>query len=408
MNYPVASSGVFNPFRVNNHQQPTVDGANFVKLPPYKLIATQSDWHHCLERLNSHSQLAIDLEANSMYAYREEVCLIQITIPGQDYIIDPLAVGNLSGLGNIVQSPEVEKVFHAAEYDLTLLKRQFGWELQNLFDTMWAARILGYKRYGLASMLEEVYDIKLNKKYQKSNWCKRPLSPEQLLYAQLDTHYLLQLRDHLEKELAAAGRLEEAQETFTEQTQINLNDNQFTPNDFWSISGAYDLTRQQQAVLKGLAIYRDQEARRRNRPLFKIFHDKTLLELAQTAPTNMNALREVHGMTAGQTRRYGRQLLNVIADGLKDPHPPYPKRGKRPSERVINRYDKLHTWRKNKASKRGVESDVIISRDALWAIARKNPKNMAELQQITEVGSWRGKTYGQEIFAVLRKAFSGK
>ena len=118
--------------------------------------------------------------------------------------------------------PQVEKVFHAAEYDLTLLKRQFDWQLHNLFDTMWAARILGYKRYGLASMLETVYDIKLDKRYQKSNWCKRPLSPEQLVYAQLDTHHLLQLRDHLEKELSAAERMTEASETFAEQTHVKI------------------------------------------------------------------------------------------------------------------------------------------------------------------------------------------
>ena len=108
-------------------------------------------------------------------------------------------------------------------------------------------------------------------------------------------------------------------------------------------------------------------------------------------------------MTAGQTRRYGRQLLNIIADGLQAPHPPFPQRPKRPPEAAINRYDKLHTWRKNKASKRGVESDVIISRDALWAIALKNPKDEAQLQQIEEVGAWRGKTYAQDILSVLRK-----
>ncbi len=373
-----------------------------MKLPPHKLITTQSDWHLCLEKLQAESRLAIDLEANSMYAYREEVCLVQITIPGQDYIIDPLGVRNLSGLGDIIQDPQIEKVFHAAEYDLTLLKRQFDWQLQNLFDTMWAARILGYPRYGLASMLEEVYGIKLNKRYQKSNWCKRPLSPEQLVYAQLDTHHLLQLRDHLEKELAAAGRLEEAAETFADQTHVKLSDNEFDPdNDFWSISGAYDLSRQQQAVLKALAIYRDQEARLRNRPLFKIFHDKTLIELAQTTPTNLSTLRDVYGMTAGQTRRYGRQVLKIIADGLNAPHPPFPKRNQRPPEDAMNRYDKLHTWRKNTASQRGVESDVIISKDALWAIALKNPQNETQLAQIDEVGPWRYKTYAKSILTVL-------
>lgn len=373
-----------------------------MKLPPHKLIATQSNWQLCLEKLQAEPRLAIDLEANSMYAYREEVCLIQITIPGQDYILDPLSIRNLGGLGEIIQNPRIEKVFHAAEYDLTLLKRQFNWQLHNLFDTMWAARILGYKRYGLASMLEEVYGIKLNKRYQKSNWCKRPLSPEQFAYAQLDTHHLLQLRDHLEEELVAAGRLEEASETFAEQTHVKLSNNEFDPdNDFWSISGAYDLSRQQQAVLKALTIYRDQEARRRNRPLFKIFHDKTLIELAQTTPSSLSALRDVHGMTAGQTRRYGRQVLNIIADGLDAPYPPFPQRNQRPPEAAVSRFDKLHTWRKNTASQRGVESDVIISKDALWAIALKNPRNKAQLGQIEEVGAWRHKTYAEDILAVL-------
>jgi ribonuclease D len=375
-----------------------------VKLPPHKLITTQSDWQLCLEKLEAESRLAIDLEANSMYAYREEVCLIQMTIPGQDYIIDPLGVRDLSGLGDIVQNPQVEKVFHAAEYDMILLKRQFGWQLHNLFDTMWAARILGYHRYGLASMLETVYDIKLDKRYQKSNWCKRPLSPEQLVYAQLDTHHLLQLRDHLEKELQAAGRMEEAAETFAEQTHVKLSNNEFDPDgDFWSISGAYDLTRQQQAVLRALAIYRDEEAHHRNRPLFKIFHDKTLIELAQIMPSSISALRDVYGMSAGQTRRYGRQLLNTITEGLRASPPPFPKRTERPPDAVLNRFDKLHTWRKNSASKRGVESDVIISKDALWAIALKNPKNVAQLADLDEVGAWRCQTYAKDILAVLRK-----
>ncbi|MCB9007136.1 MAG: ribonuclease D [Ardenticatenaceae bacterium] len=375
-----------------------------MKLAPHKLITTPSDWQLCLERLQAEPRLAIDLEANSMHAYREEVCLIQISIPSQDYIIDPLKVPDLSGLGHIVENPHIEKVFHAAEYDLMLLKRQFDWQLHHLFDTMWAARILGYQRYGLASMLETVYGIKLDKRYQKSNWCKRPLTPEQLAYAQLDTHHLLSLRDHLEKELISAGRLEEASETFAEQTHVKLSNNDFNPDDFWSISGALDLTRQQQAVLKALAIYRDQEARQRNRPLFKVFHDKTLIELAQTTPTNLATLRNVHGMTAGQTRRYGRQILNAIAQGLQAPHPPFPKRNKRPPEAVMNRYEKLHTWRKNRASKRGVESDVIISKDVLWAIAQKNPKNEAQLAQMEEIGAWRYKTYSQEILDILRKS----
>jgi ribonuclease D len=120
----------------------------FVRLPPYQLITTTHDWQRCLSRLRQEKRLAIDLEANSLYAYQERICLIQISIPDHDYVVDPVAPLDLSGLGQIIQDPAVEKIFHAAEYDLILLKREHGWKLENLFDTMWAARILGYARVG--------------------------------------------------------------------------------------------------------------------------------------------------------------------------------------------------------------------------------------------------------------------
>jgi ribonuclease D len=373
----------------------------FVKLPPHQLIITPQAWQTCLEQLRAQPRLAIDLEANSMYAYREQVCLIQISCPKQDYIIDPVADIDLSGLGEMIADPAVEKVFHAAEYDLLLVKREYGWELNNLFDTMWAARILGYSRFGLASLLEDLYQIKLNKRYQKSNWCKRPLSPSQLTYAQHDTHFLLRLRDQLELELVDAGRMEEAREIFEEQTHVTPNNNHFDPDSFWSINGAYDLEPPQQAILRALNIYRDEEAQRRNQPLFKILHDKTLLQLAEETPRSFNQMQEIPGMTWGQIRRYGEGILDTIAAAASDPPPDHPKRSKRPSDQVLNRYEKLHNWRKNRARKRGVESDVIISRHALWEIAEKEPANLADLAELETLGEWRCQTYGQEILAVI-------
>ncbi|MCP5094886.1 MAG: ribonuclease D [Chloroflexi bacterium] len=372
-----------------------------MNLPPHKLILTDSDWLACLEKLRPEPRIAIDLEANSMYAYREQVCLIQISIPGQDYIVDPLTIVDLSGLGEIIADPTIEKVFHAAEYDLTLIKRQYEWELNNLFDTMWAARILGYQRYGLASLLEQVYEVKLDKRFQKSDWCKRPLLPEQLIYAQLDTHYLLRLRDHLEKEMISTNRIQEATQIFKEQTRIKLNDNTFHPDSFWSIGGAHDLSRQEQALLKALHIFRNDQAERRNQPLFKIFNDKTMIELVHTAPRNQSELRRVHGMSHGQVRRYGKQLLDIIRKGKHLTPPAYPKRNKRPPEAVISRYDKLHQWRKVTAQARGVESDVIISREALWVIAKTNPQSLQTLEDIDLVGKWRCNIYGRDILNML-------
>jgi ribonuclease D len=373
-----------------------------VNLPHHKYIAASQEWQVCLNQLQSEPRLAIDLEANSMFAYRERVCLIQISIPAKDFIIDPLAQLDLSGLGLLLASPDVEKVFHAAEYDLTLLKRQYGWELHNLFDTMWAARILGYPRYGLADLLKEHYQAKLNKRYQKSNWCNRPLSLAQRVYAQLDTHYLLSLRDQLAAELEDAGCWEEAEETFVAQTHVKLNQHEFTPDSIWSIQGVHDLNPQQQAVLRELAIYRDSEARQRNRPHFKVFNNRTLVDLAQFMPGNLNQLRQIHGMTRGQVSRHGRRLLQLVETGMSAPPPSPPRREKRPPEMILNRYDRLYKWRKNRAQARGVESDVVMSRDALWAIATANPRTGADLARIEELGAWRSQTYGQEILKVLR------
>ena len=373
-----------------------------MKLPPYHLITDSAGWHNCLSRLQDEPRIALDLEANSMYAYREQVCLIQISIPEQDYIIDPLQRLPLAGLGELIADPTVEKIFHACEYDLTLLKRQYDWRLNNLFDTMWAARILGYAQYGLANILGSLFQVKMNKKYQRSNWCKRPLAPAQLNYAQLDTHYLISLRDHLANELAQQGRTAEAQAIFNQQTQITLNDNSFNPNSFWSITGAYDLTRQQQAILKVLHVFRDQEAQRRDQPLFKIFNDRTLLDMAKVAPSHIAEFRQIHGMSHGQIRRYGKQLLTAIKQGRKTKPPAFPKRSKRPSDNTLVRYEKLHTWRKLRARKRGVESDVIVSRHALHAIAAANPHNLAELVPIETLSDWQRQTYGDEILEVLR------
>ncbi len=374
-----------------------------MRLPPHKLVTSPPAWRDCLARLLQEPRLAIDLEANSMFAYRERVCLVQISIPGQDFIIDPELNLNLQGLGNILGNPAVEKVFHAAEYDLILLKRQYSWEAVNIFDTMWAARILGYKRFGLANMLDELYGVKLNKRYQKSNWCKRPLSAEQLTYAQYDTHFLLRLRDDLVAELQSAGHVEEAWETFAQQATVTPNHHEFDPESFRNISGANDLTIRQQAILRELHIYRDQEAQRRDQPLFKVFGDRTLLELAQQEPRSLADLGQVYGMSSAQLNRYGAILLQVIDRGRRAPRPAPPRRQKRLPDEVIERYERLHTWRKERAKKRGVESDVIVSRDALWALAKTNPQTPEALTAVSEIGDWRRQAYGDEILALLRR-----
>ena len=148
-----------------------------------------------LRRLASEPRIAVDTESNSLYAYQEKVCLLQVSIPGADYLVDPLASPGLGEMRSIFADPSIEKVLHACEYDVICLRRDFGFQLANLFDTMWAARILGWPRVGLADILKERFDVTLDKRWQRYNWGKRPLPADALAYAQLDTHYLLRLRD---------------------------------------------------------------------------------------------------------------------------------------------------------------------------------------------------------------------
>ena len=205
-------------------------------LPRFEHVRSKAAWQPCLQRLQREPRIAVDLEANSMYAYREQICLIQISIPDQDYIVDPLGDFDLAPFGALIEDAAVEKVFHAAEYDLMLMKREFGWQLRNLFDTQWAARILGVERVGLANVLDDVFDVSLDKRFQRANWCRRPLSEGQLAYAQADTHYLLRLREHFAAALQEAGRWTEAQEIFEEQQRVQLPDLSFDPDSFWTVS----------------------------------------------------------------------------------------------------------------------------------------------------------------------------
>lgn len=367
----------------------------------FHYIADPAAWTSCLKELQQERRLAIDLEANSMYAYRERVCLIQVSTAAADYIIDPVSNIDLSGLGVLIADPAVEKVFHAAEYDLILMRRDYDWYLSNLFDTMWAVRILGYSQMGLAGLLEKFFDVRTSKRFQKANWCRRPLSTAELAYAQLDTHFLLPLRDRLGAELEAGGHAAEAAEIFAEQSRVRLPNNGFDPDGYWYMNGAFDLQPAQAAALKALYLFRDREAKRRNVPHFKVVGDRTLLEFAAKMPARMSELNDIHGMSDGQQQRYGRTMLDLIADSRQSPPPQPPPRSPRPPDSALSLYDRLHRWRKAKAQARGVESDVILSRDSLWAIAHAAPRSLDELVALDTLGPWRLNTYGEEILQLL-------
>ena len=281
-----------------------------------RIIATEAELAALLAELLTQPVVAVDTESNSLYAYREQVCLIQFSTPTADYIVDPLAGLDLRPLEQLFANPCIEKVFHAAEYDIMCMKRDFGFHFVNLFDTMRAARILGWRRVGLGDVLNELFGICVNKCYQRYNWGRRPLSPQALHYACLDTHYLLPLRHIQVETLQQLGRWDKAREAFAHVAEVRPAPyNTSGPRGFWRIPGIYNLSELEQDVLWKLYCWRDQEARRLNWPPFKVLGAHTLVALAQARPRTVAELSQVPGLKPRHIRQYGEQILCAIRAG---------------------------------------------------------------------------------------------
>jgi ribonuclease D len=372
------------------------------KLPD--LISHAADLKHLANILLDQSIVAVDTESNSLYAYKEQVCLIQFSTHEDTYLVDPLAFKHLDLLAPLFSDPQIEKVFHAAEYDLFCLRRDFGFEFANLFDTMIAARILGREAVGLGSILEAEYGIQLDKRYQRSNWGLRPLPEQQLHYARMDTHYLIPLRRRLYEELQKRQLWPLAHEDFERLAHQHWEENGRNGEktlDCWRIRGSHDLKPKQAAVLHALCKYRNEVARSLNRPLFKVMGDQTLIAIAENTPRTLEALSQLPGMSRGQVRRHGNQLLQAVKRGLRSKGL-YPPRQPRPDERYTERVDALKRWRKNTAQQMGVKSDIILPRDLVHSLAEHDPCCLQELNQFMHAVPWRFEHFGDQILETLK------
>jgi ribonuclease D len=354
-----------------------------------------------VQTLANQSNIAVDTESNSLFAYREQVCLIQFSTLNADYLLDPLALKDLELLRSIFSDPHILKIFHAAEYDLICLKRDFSFSFNNLFDTMVAARILGRKQVGLGSLIEAEYGIQIDKRHQRANWGQRPLPNYLLDYARQDTHYLISLKEKLERELKQNHLLALAQEDFKRLCQAEISANN-GKTDCWRINGVHHLSPQQAAVLQKLCIYRDEAAKQLNRPLFKVISDHTLYNIANNLPGDLDELNVLPGMTNRQMKRHGKALLQAVQHGLQA-EPVYPQRNMRPDDRFLARVEALKQWRKQKAHQMHVESDIILPRDILHKLASHNPQQMQALSDNLSEVPWRYQHYGEEILKALKK-----
>ena len=350
-------------------------------------------------------EIAVDTEGASFHRFIDRIYLLQITTRERSAIIDPLPIGMPEALGEILQDPQVEVVFHDADYDLRLLHQDYGWHVNRIFDTRIAAQLLGIKAFGLAALLEQFFGVKLDKKHQRADWSLRPLTQGMLDYAAQDTRYLLDLRDQLKAKLEKLGRWEWAREEF-ERLEGTKWEEEDASLSFLRIKGARDLTRRELALLRELVPWRDSVAKEVDRATFRVMGNEVLLEIARTAPRTVRELSTLKGMPRGLLDRGAHAILEAVQRGLAVADEQLPKFPRSPRWEREDDFDarvtKLKSVRDAAATKLNLDPGVLCSRERLEAVARKKPAKVSDLDDVPGLRRWQITEMGDAFIEALR------
>ena len=375
----------------------------------YLYIESREALEQGIKYLDHAEVIGVDTEGDSLHSYQEKVSLIQISGNHHDLIIDPLALGDLSPLTGLLSRPDVVKVLHGTDYDVVVLKRDFGFQISPLFDTCLAARACGIPKYSLADLLNRYFGVSVDKRFQKADWSARPLPQKWLEYAAVDTHYLPQLYQVLKTELEAKGRLEMVEEECQLLTLREWTGKPFEPSDYLRIKGITKLPDQAQRVAQALAVARDKMAQRLNRPVFKVFSDQDLLLMANKQPGTDQELATLFPRPSHSIRRRAAFWLSAIRQGLQDRSPlPSPPINRSQSFSAAQQalYHRLREWRDAQARTEGVEPAMVLSTHELRQLVWAWPKTPEDLAQIPFLRRWQVKQYGKDLITQLNLTYS--
>src|ERR1700693_6390482 len=357
-----------------------------------------------LSEISDVKELALDTEGASFHRFLDRIYLLQVSTRDRSAIIDPLPIGSPAKLGELLQGKAVEVVFHDADYDLRLLHQDYGWHVTNIFDTRIASQLLGIKSFGLAALLEQFFDVKLDKKHQRADWSMRPLTPDMLEYAAQDTRYLLQLKDHMKRELTRRGRQHWAQEEFAklEGTRWVAEESM---EGFLRLKGARDLSRRELAVLREVANWRDSVAAQLDRATFRVMGQEVLFELARRAPKSVSELSAIKGMPKGMIERAGADIVAAVRRGVEVPEAVVPRLP--PGQRwdkdrdCDDRVARLKAVRDAAATRLELDPGVLCSRERLENIARSGAKTIDDLASVPDLRRWQIEEMGAGFIAAL-------
>ena len=340
------------------------------------MIDTDEKLAAFLPRLNAASWIALDTEADSLHAYPEKLCLIQISIEGTDQLLDPLAGLKLAPVFETLSQHEL--ILHGADYDLRLLRRDCGFVPTTIFDTMLASRLLGCRQFGLVNLVTQFLGVTLEKGPQKANWARRPLTERMEAYARNDTRYLKPLADLLSAELKAKGRLSWHQQSCAQLIAECAVLRSPDPDTVWRVKGSHHLPPMAMGVLREIWRWREAEAVAANRPPFFILPPEAMAILANGAVAGHD-LEPLFPHYLTPRRRKG--IVQAVATGLAEKHPPAPlrRKGRRLNEADKRRLNDLERRRNKRAEELGIDPTLIASRAAMVELAGNWKEHEAEL-----------------------------
>ena len=364
-----------------------------------KWIASQEALDSALARVASQTQIAVDTEADSLHSYFDKVCLVQISIPDEDLIVDPLAGVNLEPFGALLANPDITKVFHGGDYDLRILHRDFGFVVRNLIDTSICAQLLGYEGLGLAALLQRHFNVTLNKTHQRADWSMRPLPPDMIDYAALDTHYLIALAAKLREELIALGRWTWALEEFSRLENVRYREVEDESENWRKVKNIGALDRRSLAIVRGLYHWRDALARKADRPPFKVMGNETIVEISKSRPASVRELSQTKGVPRYHVDRYGRDLVNVVREAMEIPEGELPEKSEPKAwirdKTLENRVNRLKTVRDRVAKELKIDGSVLAPRHVLSAVATSGTLDVPAMRE------WQKQLLGEAFLKAL-------
>jgi ribonuclease D len=353
--------------------------------------------------LTNEDAIGVDLESDSLFHFREKICLLQISTGSKNLLIDTLAIKDISPLAPIFSSRSIRKILHGSDYDIRSLYRDFGIEITSLFDTQLAARLLGAGESGLASLLKLHFDVDLEKKYQKKDWSKRPLSEEMLNYGVYDTCYLIPLSLKLEKALMEKGRTAWFKEECETLSRVRFSHGNEEPL-YMKFKGAKRLAPRNLAVLEAILRLREEMAMGKDRPTFKVLSNDQVLNLAEEMPTNRNDLKSLSDM---QIKNMGPSILRKIEEARMLPEsdlPVYPKNDTRGVETEFKRGIRLiKDWRNKKAEKLELEPSILCTNSQIISLVQIEPGDISTLSGLEILKKWQMDLLGDELNLLLKE-----